>query len=127
LAESCNATRVSTCCAKHQSGCYADITTDFTIFFSFPSFIFRSRSSACHILYRRFLARLILRLWRRRRCYSETSVDFQRITRRYIRGDSTLHHYSGGILKSYDMDYCSGRPLLISEYRKTTTYIYPTS
>jgi hypothetical protein len=46
-----------------------------------------SKSSACHLLSRWFLARLIFRL----RCSSETSVDFQRTTRRYIPENSTLY------------------------------------
>jgi hypothetical protein len=34
-------------------------------------------------------------------CSSETSVDFQRTTRRYIPEDSTLHNYRCENLKSY--------------------------
>jgi hypothetical protein len=40
-------------------------------------------------LSRCFLARLILRPWRRRRRSSETSVNFQRTTRSYIPEDSS--------------------------------------
>jgi hypothetical protein len=36
-------------------------------------------------------------------CYSETSVDFQRTTRRYIPEDSTLHNYRCGSLKYYKL------------------------
>jgi hypothetical protein len=34
-------------------------------------------------------------------CYSETSVDFQRFTRRYIPEDITLHNHRCENLKSY--------------------------
>jgi hypothetical protein len=44
-----------------------------------------------HLLPHWFLAWLILRPWRWRQCSSETSVDFQWTTRRYIPEDSTLH------------------------------------
>jgi hypothetical protein len=35
-------------------------------------------------------------------CSSETSVDFQRVTRRYIPEDSTLHNHRCENLKSYE-------------------------
>jgi hypothetical protein len=50
---------------------------------------------------RRFLPRLILRSWTWRRCFSETSVDFQQTSRRYIPEDSTLHNHRCENLKSY--------------------------
>jgi hypothetical protein len=43
-----------------------------------------------HLLSCWFLARLIIRLWRWRRCFSETSVKFQQTTRCYNPEDSTL-------------------------------------
>jgi hypothetical protein len=54
-----------------------------------------------HLLSHWYLARLI-RPWRRR-CYSETSVDFQRTTRRYIPEDSTLHNHCCENLKTYNL------------------------
>jgi hypothetical protein len=54
------------------------------------------RCSAWYLLSRWYLARLILRPWRIAICSSETSVGFQRTTRRYIAEDTTLHN-----LKSY--------------------------
>jgi hypothetical protein len=47
----------------------------------------------CHILSLSFLARIILRPWRWRRCSFETSVVFQRTTRCYIPEDNTLQVY----------------------------------
>jgi hypothetical protein len=57
--------------------------------------------SACHLLSRWFLARLILRPWRWRWCSSETSADFKRTTRRYIPQDGTLHNHRCENLISY--------------------------
>jgi hypothetical protein len=37
-------------------------------------------------------------------CCSETSVDFQRTTRRYIAEDGTLHNHHCGNLKSYILE-----------------------
>jgi hypothetical protein len=52
-----------------------------------------------------FLARLILRPLRWRRCSSETSVTFQRATRRYIPEDSTLHNHRCENLKLFGLAY----------------------
>jgi hypothetical protein len=39
-------------------------------------------------------------------CSSETSVDTQRTTRRYITEDGTLHNHPCEDLKSYNLETC---------------------
>jgi hypothetical protein len=111
----CQHTSVPTCCTKQQSSCQTYITTDFKLFFSSSRFTF-------HLLSRWFLARLILSPWR---YSSKTSVALQRSTLLYIPEDSTLHNHRRENIESYEMNYCSGRPLLVSEHRKTTKFIRP--
>jgi hypothetical protein len=41
-------------------------------------------------------------------CFSETSIDFQRTTRRYITEESTLRNYRCENLKSYKKPSCLG-------------------
>jgi hypothetical protein len=50
---------------------------------------------------------IILRPWRWRRCSSETSVDSQRTTWRYIQEDGTLHNHRCEYLSSYILPPCS--------------------
>jgi hypothetical protein len=58
---------------------------------------------ACHLLSRSFLAQLIFSaLEKEAICSSETSVDSERTTRRYIPEDGTLHNHRCENLKSYD-------------------------
>jgi hypothetical protein len=66
-----------------------------------------SRGTACQLLSCWFLARIIFRPWRWRRCSSETSVDFQRTTQRYTPEDRTLHNHRCENLKSYMKRLCS--------------------
>jgi hypothetical protein len=48
-------------------------------------------------------------------CFSETSVDFQRITPRYIPEDNTVHNHRCENLKSYkDRLICDGATALFS-------------
>jgi hypothetical protein len=67
----------------------------------------------CHLISRWFLARLILRPCRWRRCSSVTSVHFQRATWRYIPEDSTFHNHRSENLKSYTWNQVLLQNLLI--------------
>jgi hypothetical protein len=54
-------------------------------------------------------------------CSSETSVDTQRITRRYIPRDDTLHNYRGENLKSYSP--LESRNCRLCGYTSTSVYV----
>jgi hypothetical protein len=60
-----------------------------------------------------FLAWLPLQHWRwRRTCSSETSVDFERITRHYISEDGTLNLKYDHILCYFTKNWIGTEPLL---------------
>jgi hypothetical protein len=71
------------------------------------------RNISCHLLSCRFLDRLILRPRRWRRCSSETSVDFQRITRRYIL-EERLKVLDRRHIAVVDFESCSGKGCLFT-------------
>jgi hypothetical protein len=63
--------------------------------------------TACHLISRWFLAQFIFSTLKiKAMCSSETSVDTQRTTRRYIPEDGTLHNHRCDNLKSYIIKSC---------------------
>jgi hypothetical protein len=62
-------------------------------------------NAACHLISHRFLAQLFFSTLKIEAiCSSETSVDTQRTTRRYILEDGTLHNHHCENLKSRTME-----------------------
>jgi hypothetical protein len=62
-------------------------------------------------------------------CSSETSVDSQRTTRRYISEDGTLHNHRCDNLRSYDFKYVSKQQTdwsMETKISKVSWYLYLT-